>query len=156
MRNLKIGATVGILVLAVAGLLWAGGVLPVADGSPGQVVAARKAMMQAIKLNMGDIGKKFEAGALADIAANGASVEVMGQLMPPLYREKHESAYMGKGKYFTGASPADFEAAAERFRAAAQKIKDGAAAGDKAAVAAGVGEVQASCGGCHKAYRGAF
>ena len=156
MRQVKVWTVAGVLVLAVVGLLWAGGVLPVGDGSPQQVVAARKAMMKAIKLNMGDIGKKFEAGATADIAANGASVEVMGQLMPPLYREKHESAYTGKGKYFTGAAPADFEAAAERFRAAAQKIKDGAAAGDKAAVAAGVGEVQASCGGCHKAYRGKF
>ncbi|MBI9086463.1 MAG: cytochrome c [Desulfobacterales bacterium] len=156
MRILKMWTGAGILVLAVAGLLWAGGVLPVADGSPQQVVAARKAMMQAIKLNLGDIGKKFEAGTLADIAANAASVEVMGRVMPPLYREKHESAYTGKGKYFTGAAPADFEAAAETFRAAAQKVNDGAAAGDKAAVAAGVGEVQASCGACHKAYRGAF
>lgn len=156
MRILKMWMGAGILILAVAGLLWAGGVLPVADGSPQQVVAARKAMMQAIKLNLGDIGKKFEAGALADIAANAASVEVMGQLMPTLYQAKHESAYTGTGSYFTGAVPADFEAAAENFRAAAQKVKDGAAAGDKASVAAAMGDIQGSCGACHKAYRGKF
>jgi len=156
MRHLKIAAMTGAMVMAVAGLLWAGGVLPVGDASPQQVVAARKAMMHAIKANMGDIGKKFEAGALADIRANAASAEVMGRLMPPLYGKKHESAYSGKGKYFTGAAPADFEAASERFRAAAEKVQAGAAAGDKAAVGAAMGEVQGSCGACHKAYRGKF
>jgi len=156
MRHLKVAAMTVAMVLAVAGMLWAGGVLPVMDASPDQVVSARKAMMKAIKVNMGDIGKKFEAGAIADIQANAAAVEIMGRLMPTLYGQKYESAYSGKGKYFTGAAPADFEAASEKFRSAAEQVLAGAKAGDKAAVGAAMGAAQGSCGACHKAYRGKF
>lgn len=156
MKQVKTWMTAAVFVLALTGVLWAGGVLPVGDATPGQVVTARKDMMQVIKLNMGDLGKKFEAGAVADMEANAAAVEIMGRMMPTLYRETYKSAYDGKGKYFTGASPADFEAAAERFRAAAQKVRSSAAAGDKGAVAAAMGELGGSCGACHKAYRGSF
>lgn len=145
-----------VLVALAAGTMWAGGVLPTDMGSPQQVVSARKAMMHAVKLDMGDMGKKFESGALADIQANAASVAVLARLMPPLYREPHEAAYDGKGKFFKGAAPGEMEAASEALRAGAQAAFDAAATGDKPAVAAAVGQMQQACGACHKAFRGSF
>lgn len=156
MKRVKKLAIAAVFVLALTGLLWADGVLPIGDAAPGQVVAARKDMMRAMKLNMGDVGSKFEAGAVDAIPANAAALEIMGRVMPPLYRERHKSAYTGKGKYFTGGDPAGFEAAAEKFRLAAQKVLDGAKSADKDAVAAAMGELGGSCGACHKAYRGSF
>ena len=156
MKKTTVGVFAGSMVLAAAGLLWAGGVLPMDLGDGAQVVAARKDMMRAMKLNMGDIGNKFQAGGVGAIPANAAALEIMGRVMPPLYRERHESAYSGKGKYFTGGDSAGFAAASEKFRLAAQKALDGARAGDKDAVAAAMGELGGSCGACHKAYRGSF
>ncbi len=145
-----------ILIVCGAGLLWADGVLTTALDSPAQIVQARKAMMKAIKANMGDMAQKFEAGSVSAISANALGVAVMAQVMPPLYKETYSDVYGGKGKYFKGAAPADFEAACQSFYTAAQAVAAGAGKNDKSAVAAAMVQVQQSCGACHKAYRGKY
>ncbi len=142
--------------MVMAGVLWADGVLTTALDSPGRIVQARKAMMQAIKANMGDMAQKFEAGSVSAMAANAMGVAVMAQVMPPLYKETYTEVYGGQGKYFKGAAPAEFEAACQSFYAAAQAVGAAAAKNDKSAAAAAMVTAQQSCGACHKAYRGKY
>jgi cytochrome c556 len=156
MRRWIVGSVVVMLTLLVAGMLYAEGVLKTDMRSPEQIVKARKYLMQAVKLNVGDAAKKFEAGNMADIQANGAALALMGKVMPPLYKDTHETAYSGKGKYYKGAAPADFEAAAEKFRVAAQTVRMQAEKGNKDGVAKAMGQLQQSCGACHEAYRGKY
>jgi cytochrome c556 len=145
-----------LLVVSITSLLRAQGVLQTDLGSAQQVVKTRKYLMQTVKLNSADAAKKFEAGQLADIPANGAALALSAKVMPPLYREKHEAAYDGKGKFFKGAAPADFEAACEAMRVAAQNVRMNAEKGDKAGVAQAMGQLEQSCGACHNTYRGSF
>ena len=156
MKRFGVVMLVLVLVLAAAGLLWAEGVLKTGMDSPQQIVKTRKYLMQTAKLNAADAAKKFEAGNVGDLQANGAALALAAKVMPPLYKDKYETAYDGKGKYYKGAVPGDFEAAAEVMRAAAQAVRMNAEKGDKQAAAAAMGELQQSCGACHKAYRGNF
>lgn len=156
MKRFAIAALVSVLVLSVAGLLWAQGVLQTDMGSAQQVVKARKYLMHAVKLNVGDAAAKFEAGRIADIQANGAAIALAAKVAPPLYRETLESAYDGTGKYYKGAPPGDFEAASEAMRVAAQQVRTSAEKGDRDGVARAMGQLQESCGACHKPYRGSF
>jgi cytochrome c556 len=144
------------LVFSVAGLLWAEGVLKTGLDSPRQIVHTRKYLMHTAKLNVEDAAAKFEAGDFGAIQANGAALVLSAKVMPPLYKEKHAQAYTGQGKYFKGAAPADLEAAAEAMRAAAQQVRMSAEKGDKNGAAQAMGQLQQSCGACHKAYRGDF
>ena len=156
MKHLGFITMSGGLVLSLAGVLWAAGVIPAGMGSAEEIVSARKALMMAVKLNMDDVKQKDAKGDIGDIQANALSVDVMARMMPPLYREKHEAAYTGKGKYFKGAPPAEFEAICEKLREAAQGLFDSAAKGDKPGIKSGTGRVYQTCGVCHKAYRGDF
>jgi cytochrome c556 len=156
MKRLTVVALASILILSFVGLLRAEGVLKTGMDSPQQVVQTRKYLMHTAKLNAEDAAQKFEAGNIGAIQANGAALELSAKVMPPLYKEKYEGAYAGQGKYFKGAATADFEAAAETMRAAAQQVRMSAEKGDRDAVAQAMGEVQQTCGACHKAYRGDF
>ncbi len=156
MKRFKVALLVSILVLSLVGMLWAEGVLKTDMDSPQQVVKTRKYLMQTVKLNAEDAAKKFEAGQIGAIAANGAALALSAKVMPPLYRDRHEGAYAGKGKYFKGAAPADFEAAAEVMRLAAQQVRQNAEKGDQDALARAMGALQQSCGACHQPYRGDF
>lgn len=156
MRRWMVGSFIVVLTLLIAGMLYAEGVLKTDMRSPNQVVKARKYLMWAAKMNVGDAAKKFEAGNITDIQANGAALALMGKVMAPLYKDTHESAYNGEGKYYKGAAPADFEAAAEKFRLAAQTVRMQAEKGDKDGVANAMGLLQKSCGACHDAYRGKY
>lgn len=156
MRRWIVGSVILVLTLSFAGMLYAEGVLKTDMRSSEQVVKTRKYLMHAIKLNVGDAAEKFEAGNIADIQANGAALALMGKVMPPLYKDIHEDAYSGKGKYYKGAAPADFEAAAEVFRVAAQNLRMQAEKGDKEGVVQAMGQLQQSCSACHDAYRGEY
>lgn len=156
MKRFKVVVWASVLVLSVAGLLWAQGVLQTDMGSAKQVVKTRKYLMHAVKLNVGDAAAKFEAGRIADIQANGAAIALAAKVAPPLYKEKHAGAYDGTGKYYKGAPAADFEAASETMRVAAQQLRMHAEKGDADGVAQAMGRLQQSCGACHKPYRGAF
>ena len=156
MKRFTVALLASILVLSLVGRLWAEGVLKTDMDSPQQVVKTRKYLMQTVKLNVEDAAKKFEAGQIGAIAANGAALALSAKVMPPLYKDKHEDAYAGKGKYFKGAAPADFEAAAESMRLGAQEVRANAEKGDKNALAQAMGTMQQSCGACQKAYRGDF
>lgn len=144
------------LVLSITGALWAEGVLKTGMESADQVVKTRKYLMHAIKVNVDDAAKKFEADRIGDIQANGATVALAAKVMPPLYREKHEAAYDGQGKFFKGAEPAAFEGVSEALRSAAQNLRMSAEKNDKAGVIQAMGALQQSCGACHNAYRGNF
>lgn len=156
MKRVYITTIGSILVLGLAGLLWANGVIPMDMGSAKEIVSARKALMVAIKLNMDDVKQKADKDDLGDIQANAAALDVMARVMPPLYRQKHEDVYTGKGKYYKGAPPAEFELICENLQFAAKGLFDSASKKDKAGVKTGIGKVYQTCGVCHKAYRGDF
>ena len=156
MKRSIVASVALILVLSVSGLIWAEGVLKTDMDSPQQIVKTRKYLMQSVKLNAADAAKKFEAGNIGDLQANGAALALAAKVMPPLYKNKYETAYDGKGKYYKGAAPGDFEAASEVMRSAAQAVRMNAEKGDNQAAAVAMGELQQSCGACHKAYRGNF
>ena len=156
MKRLGTVAAVVTMVFFAAGWLWADGVLPTDLNAPDRVVEARKAMMNAIKANVGAMGNNFQAGTMENLQASGLAVAVMAQVMPPLYRETYPDAYSGKGKYFKGAPAPEFEAAAERLRASSSQAVDAAGQNDKRAVVEAMVEVQNACGRCHDAYRGSF
>ena len=156
MKRLTVVALAAILILSIAGLLQAEGVLKTGMDSPQQIVNTRKYLMHTAKLNVEDAAQKFEAGNIGAIQANGAALALSAKVMPPLYKEKYEGAYAGQGKYFKGAAPADFEAAAESMHTSAQQVRLTAEKGDKDVVAQAMGDVLQSCGACHKAYRGDF
>ncbi len=156
MKRAMAVAMAALSVVFIAGLLQAEGVLQTDMGSAQQVVKTRKYLMEMVKMNTADAAKKFEAGQLGDIQANGAAVALAAKVMPPLYKEKHEAAYDGRGKFFKGANPADFEAASEAMRLAAQDVRRNAEKADKTGVAQAMGQLEQSCGACHNAYRGSF
>jgi cytochrome c556 len=156
MKRLSVVSLGLFLVLAVTGTLWSQGVLKTGMDSPLQIVKTRKYLMHTVRLNFEDGAKKFEAGRLGDIQANGAAAALAAKVMPPLFRERHETAYDGQGKFFKGAEPEVFEAACEAMRAAAQNVRISAEKVDKAGVMEAMGALQQSCGTCHNAYRGSF
>lgn len=156
MTALKTWTLATTLLLAAAGVLWAAEVVTTDLGSGQKVVQARKALMQAIKLNMADAGQKFEAGAIGAIQANGVALEAMGRVIPPLFRDRHAEVYTGTGSYFKGGAPGDFEAAAEAYRAVAAAVSTAAVGSDREAVAAAMSALPRTCSGCHQSFRGRF
>lgn len=156
MKKVRIAMACSALLLGLAGVLWANGIIPTDMGSAKEIVSARKALMVSIKLSMDDVKQKAGKGDLSDIQANASAVDVMARVMPPLYRQKHEDAYQGKGKFFKGAPPAEFELICENLQLAAKELFESASKKDKEGVKTGIGKVYQTCGVCHKAYRGDF
>jgi cytochrome c556 len=150
-----------LLVLATGTLLYAHyaeGVLKADMGEPAQVVMVRKGLMEAIKGNMIDINKKLKAAHIQDIAANGGNIAALASVLPVLYKETYKEVYPFKGSktYYKGAPATEFEAAAEKMRAAGMEVKAVADRNDNAGMSAAMKSLMASCGGCHSAFRGKY
>lgn len=156
MKSFKIVFTSIVFLVIGGGLLWGNGIVPTDMNSPGDIVHARKALMQAIKSNMEDVAQKLKQGNLKEIQANAQAVDVMARLIPPLYREVYKSVYTGEGSFFKGAPAGEIQALAAKLSGASQKLQTAAADENKGAVQAGIGMVYQSCGLCHEPYRGKY
>jgi hypothetical protein len=145
-----------VFIITTSGISYAQDVLK-SDMKDGvQVVKARKSLMQAVNANIQDADQKLKAGNVKEIGANGINIVAIATVLPPFFKEAHEKAYPIEGSqtFFKGAPAAEFEAAADKMRAAGMEIRQAAEKGDKAGVEAGIKSVKSSCGGCHSAFRG--
>lgn len=148
-------------VAAVAGLMLvpAG---PIKAAMKGE--AAIKARQDAMKQN----GKNFKAiqgfvkygrGSAADVAMHASSIAMEAKKIPSFFPKGS-----GRGDFSdkqTRALPAiwkdwkGFEKASANLGAAAEKLATVAKSGDKDAIGKQAAAMGKTCGGCHKAYRGA-
>jgi len=149
---------IGTLALAASMILFAGAAAsasggPVAGADLSGVVKGRQsgmrmsgAIMGSIKgaLDRGDDVKTlvFPAKALAGWAASVPGMFPEGSNVAPT--EALPSVW---------SDAPGFAAKAAAYQAAATKMADAAAAGDKAGVAAAFAEVRASCSDCHSDYK---
>ena len=154
-RWIIVSLVIGLFFMC-AGLLYAGGVMKTDMNSGEEVVKTRKFLMHTLGFNLKDIGPKFEAGKIADVKANASSIALAAMVMPPLFKEKYEAVYTGKGKYYKGAVPAEFEAAAEKLLESADALMKAADAGNAGAAKEALIGLPLSCKGCHTAYQGTF
>ena len=145
-----------LFLLFASSVLWGGSVVPTGMDDPGAVVKARKAAMQAIKMNMDDVKKKLSDKRYKDIQANAKAVDALARVLPPLYKEVLKDAYDGKGTFYKGAPAGEIEAISEKMSIAAQSLFSAAGSENKSDIAAGMGSVYQTCGMCHKKYRGKF
>ena len=148
-----------ILAAAVALLASVGvfalDVLSPGDSPPARLVLARKAAMQAIFANAGDMNAKLAAGNIKGIAVNARSMAVIGTFLPTAFSGTYLDAYPAGYKFFFKGGPiADFQAKAQVFVTAVETIATLAAKEDKAGVEAQLGTLGGACGACHALYRG--
>ncbi len=120
-------------------------------------VKYRQAVMKAIGGHMGSIAAvvKGEVSHGAHVANHARGIKdmslIVGDVFPP------NSTYDDYDK--TDAlpaiwkEPAKFKQAVEAFQQAAAKFAQVAESGDQGAIAAGLGQLGKSCGGCHKPFR---
>ena len=124
-----------------AGAIWAANVIDTDMGEPGNIVQARKAAMQAIKLNMDDAKVKAKNKDLKSIQANAMAVDALARVLPPLYKDAHKGAYDGTGVFYKGAPPMEIEKMSNEMSDAAQMMGSGAAKEDGNLINAGIGKV---------------
>ncbi len=149
-------ATTAALTIAVTTAAFSGG-----HGSPQeQVIGARNAVMTLYSFNagiLGDMAKgaaEYDAASAQAAASNLAAAATMDQMH--FWPEGTDNVAMG-GK--TRATPAIWEnpddyAAKVKMMADASTALAAVAGDGKDAMAAAFGDVGASCGACHRAYRG--
>ncbi len=152
------GLSLSVLVCFISAMVYAQGVLNSGQQSPEQVVSARKFAMVALAANAGDLGAKIKAGKIKEIVTHATSIAALATFLPLVYEKTYPEVYPVKGSkyFFKGATSAQIEAAAENMRVQAEKLMRLAAANDKSAVEAQVGNLFGSCGGCHKQLRGKY
>lgn len=150
---------IGSLALAASMILFAGAAASAnghggtAAADPGGIVKGRQAGMRMSGAIMGSIKGAIDRGDdVKTLTFPAKSLAGWAASLPGMFPE-------GSNVAPTEASPtvwsdaAGFAAKASAYQAAATKLADAAAAGDKPGVAAAFAEVRASCGDCHSAYK---
>ena len=120
-------------------------------------VKYRQSVMKAIGGHMGSIAAvvKGEVSHGAHVANHARGIKDMSLIVPDIFPSN--STYDDYDK--TNAlpeiwkEPAKFKKAIEGFQQAAAKFAQVAESGDQGAIAAGLGQLGKSCGGCHKPFR---
>lgn len=156
----KVLTSLSLVVLAcfISAMVYAQGVLKSGQHSPEQVVSVRKFAMGALAANAGAIDAKIKAGKIKEVVTHATSIAALSAFLPLVFEKTYPEVYPVKGSkyFFKGAVSAQIEAAAENLRVQAEKLMRLAAANDKSAVEAQVGNLFSSCGGCHKPLRGKY
>ncbi|MDH3593526.1 MAG: cytochrome c [Rhodospirillales bacterium] len=149
MRRVLCALTAG-LALGLAGQA-------LAADSPENLVKYRQSVMKAIGGHTGAIAAvvKGEVSFGAHVANHARGIKDMSLIVPDIF-----PANSGPMDYAdTGAlpeiweEPAKFKLAVSAFQSAAAKFADIAEAGDRQAIADGLGALGKTCGGCHKPFR---
>ncbi|MBT5570536.1 MAG: cytochrome c [Alphaproteobacteria bacterium] len=114
----------------------------------------RNAAMKSLGGNMKKLGGAVAGGNAADAEAAAKAISAVAAKMPALFKDKEIPAE-SRAKPGIWDNMADFNAKAAALGAAADKVAASAAGGtmgsDPKAV---VGSIGATCGACHKVYRG--
>ena len=128
-----------------------------AADSPEKLVKYRQSVMKAIGGHTGAIAAvvKGEVSFGAHVANHARGIKDMSLIVPDIFPPNS-----GPMDYAdTGALPAiweqqaKFKEAITAFQSAAAKFAEIAESGDRQAIAAGLGALGNSCGGCHKPFR---
>lgn len=146
--------------ILATGLALATATVVFADGhAENPAVSARNAHMSLYAFNLGLLGDMakgnvdYDAEAASAAASNLAALSQLSQARywPPGTAQGEVPGSRAKAEIWTDSSGA-IKLGGD-FRAAAAKLAENAGGGLEA-LQAGVGEVGAACGACHKAYRG--
>ena len=121
-----------------------------------EVVAVRKYAMKAMNANLRDMRLKLEKAQGLAVVANGAAIAAVAMTLPPFYVEVYadQYPYVGSDKTFKGASPVDFQAAAEYLNAQAQQLVRVAADDKIEDTKRRMERIKKACISCHDKYRG--
>lgn len=144
------------IVLGAALVAFAVAAPSLAQNSPENMVKYRQSVMKAIGGHTGAIASvvKGEVSFGGHVANHARGIKEMSGLVKDIF-----PAGTGSDSLETRALPAiwakpdDFKAAVAAFEDAAGKLVAAAESGDQGAVAAGLGDLGKSCGGCHKPFR---
>ena len=143
-RNMRTALTAS---LALAGMVFAAAAAN-ADGH-----ADREKYMKGLGGHMGFLGKiaKGEAPYTPEAVTHAEALVAESKKLLALFPPGTEPTGRAKPEIWT--DWAKFEAAAKDFQDAAPKLVPAAKSGDAKQIAAALGDVGKTCGGCHKPFR---
>jgi cytochrome c556 len=122
--------------------------------TPTEIIAARKAGYKHVGDLFGGMKKGIDAGAdVAPFAPQAKEIADWARKVPSLFPPGTETGGETHALPAIWTNKADFDAKAANFAAAADKLSDAAASGDKAAFEAQWKATGGTCGACHRDYR---
>ena len=128
-----------------------------AADSPEAAVKYRQAVMKAIGGHMGAIAAvvKGEVGHGPHVANHARGIKDMSLIVDDIFPANSTFDNYNKTNALPAIwkEPEKFKKAVDAFKAAAADFERVAESGDKGAIAAGLGALGKSCGGCHKPFR---
>ena len=122
--------------------------------SADSVIGARQAGYELLAANMASLKAVVDQGL--DPKGYDSQIKAIvnwGHTIPVLFPVGTEQGHNTAAKPEIWSDRAGFEKAAGNFTAAAEKLQQVAATGDKDAFKAQFGATGATCGACHRAYR---
>ena len=150
---------IGSLALAASMILFAGAAASASGGSagagadPSGIVKGRQAGMRMSGAVMGGIKGALDRGDdVKTLVFPAKSLAGWAGSIPGMFPEGSNVAPT-EAQPAVWSDPAAFAAKAAAYQAAATRMADAAAAGDKAGVAAAFAEVRASCSDCHSTFK---
>jgi cytochrome c556 len=143
-------------VIFAVSAAWAQTALLPGKSSPQEVVLTRKFAMRSMNADLRDIRLKLEKGDVIHVVSPTLSIAAKAQMLPLVFEHRYESVYPveGSDKYFKGADPAKFQAAAEYLNAQAQKFLRIASDNDLKKAEQHLNRVKKACRSCHRENRG--
>ena len=128
-----------------------------AADSPESLVKYRQAVMKAISGHTAAIASvvKGETSYGAHVANHARGIKEMSLIVPDIFPPESgpDSFKDTRALAKIWDEPTKFKEAVTAFQQAAAKFADIAESGDSGAIAAGLGDLGKSCGGCHKPFR---
>jgi len=150
-KNLRIGLLAATTFAVAAAFGTFGSDVASADG---HLYKERNAAMKSVGGNMKKLGGAIAGGNAADAEAAAKAISAIAAKVPELFKDKSIPAE-SRSKPEIWENLADFNAKAAAMGTEADKVAASAAAGtlgsDPKAAISGLG---ATCGACHKVYRG--
>ena len=149
---------IGTLALAASMILFAGAAAsanmqPAPSPDPSGIVKGRQAGMRMSGAVMGSIKGALDRGDdVKTLVFPAKSLAGWAGSIPGMFPEGSNVAPT-EAQPAVWSDPAGFAAKAAAYQAAATRMADAAAAGDKAGVAAAFAEVRASCSDCHSTFK---
>jgi cytochrome c556 len=121
---------------------------------PQQIVAARQASFHMSGAAMGNMRALIERDGDPKSQAYAArGVARWAEVLPTMFPQSTAGIGPSRAKAEIWSNKADFNAKAAAFAAAARRLAEVAATGDKAAFAAQHSATGATCGACHELYQ---
>ena len=148
--------TIAILAAAAA-LTASGGYLAAADPTPAEIVKARQEHLKDMGASMKAIVDQVKSGSVDKTVATDAAKKIAAysRELPNWFPKGtgEEAGVKTLAKPEIWSQPADFQAAADKLPAEADKLVEAAATGDPATIGAQLQATGRACGGCHKPFR---